>query len=310
MLPLKNYLKHPALLGCALLEHFGKWLPDRVYLKLMFRFKMGYRLNLKNPKTFSEKIQWLKLYNRRPEYTKMVDKYAVKEYVSKLIGEEYVIPTLAVWGNPEDIDLKILPDKFVLKTTHGGGSEGVVICKNKEKFDRQKAIEQLHLSYDVDIYKQLREWPYKNVPRRIIAEQYISPASQVNDLPDYKWYCFAGEPRFCQIIQDRSTKETIDFFDTDWRHQEFIGLNPKAIHAAVHPSCPKSLETQIRIAKKLSKGIPFVRIDLYEVDGQVYFGEMTFSPGSGFGNFSPKEYNDILGRMLNLPNDKMVFKNK
>lgn len=304
MLPLKKYLKHPALLGCALLEHFGKWLPDRVYLKLMFRFKMAYRLNLRNPKTFSEKIQWLKLYNRRPEYTKMVDKYAVKEYVSKLIGEEYVIPTLAVWGNPEDIDLKILPDKFVLKTTHGGGSEGVVICKNKEKFDRQKAIEQLHLSYDVDIYKQLREWPYKYVPRRIIAEQYISPASQVNDLPDYKWYCFAGEPRFCQIIQDRSTKETIDFFDTEWKHQAFIGLNTKAIPAAVEPARPENLETQIRIAKTLSKDIPFVRIDLYEVDRKVYFGEMTFFPGSGFGTFLPKEYNDILGQMLKLPNEK------
>lgn len=300
MLPIKEYLKQPALLGCALLEHFGKWLPDRVYLKLMFRFKMGYRLNLRNPKTFSEKIQWLKLYNRRPEYTKMVDKYAVKEYVSKLIGEEYVIPILGVWDKPEDIEWDKLPNQFVLKTTHGGGSEGVVICKNKETFDRQKAINQLHLSYDVDIYKQLREWPYKNVLRRIIAEQYINPAPEANDLPDYKFFCFNGEPKFCQVISGRNTTESIDFFDLDWNHQPFHEPR-KFPHAIIQPSCPPYFSQMIGLARQLAVGKPFSRIDFYDVNGRVLFGEITFFPTSGMGGFDDKAWDYKFGELIKLP---------
>lgn len=285
----------------SLLTHFGTCLPDKVYLKCLFRLKTGKRLNLKNPQTFSEKLQWLKLYNRKPEYTQMVDKYAVKDYVAKIIGNEYVIPTLGVWDKPEDIEWNQLPEKFVLKTTHDGGGCGVVICKNKNSFDKDAAISKLKQSILHDTYKGGREWPYKNVPRRIIAEQFLETRPEVVDLPDYKWYCFNGEPKYCQVIQNRHAKETIDFFDTEWNHQEFVGLNPAVGPAVVTPKRPKYLETQIKIAQKLSKGLTFARIDLFETSNNTYFGEITFYPMSGLGVFSPEQYNEILGRMMRLP---------
>ena len=292
----------------ALLQKLNFLFGEKVYLKLLFRLKMGYRLDLQNPKSFSEKIQWLKLYDRKPEYTKMVDKYAVKDYVASIIGKEYIIPTLGVWKKPEDIKWDKLPDKFVLKTTHGGGSSGVVICKDKAFFDKKTAVSKLQLSMKQDIYQALREWPYKNVPRRVMAEQFINSRPNVKDLPDYKWYCFNGEPKFCQVIQDRTSNETIDFFDTNWKHQEFVGLNPvsgPAIgNATREPERPTNLETQVRIARELSKGIPFSRIDLYETDGIIFFGEITFYPASGFGVFTPNHYNEILGQMLVLPSEK------
>ena len=192
----------------AIIQNFFRWLPDKTYLQLLYRFKMGHRLDLNHPKTFTEKIQWLKLYNRRPEYTLMVDKYAVKKYVADIIGEKYIIPTLGVWDKPEDIDWDALPNEFVLKTTHGGGSGGVVICKDKKTFDRNKAILTLRDSMNSDIYRSLREWPYKDVKKRVLAEKYMAPKDMVNnpiyDLSDYKFFCFNGEPisadasiRFC-----------------------------------------------------------------------------------------------------------------
>lgn len=305
MLPIKEYISRPSMTASVLLEHFGQWIPDKTYIKWMYRLKMGKKLNLKNPTTFSEKLQWLKLYNRRPEYTIMVDKYAVKEYVANIIGSKYIIPTLGVWDRPEDIDWDLLPNQFVLKTTHGGGSSGVVICNDKASFDKEKAVIKLRKSLKQDIYRSLREWPYKNVPRRIIAEQYIEPRPGVKDLPDYKWFCFDGEPRYCQVIQDRTTNETIDFFDTDWNHQEFVGLNavygPFIDTAKVLPVRPENLEIQIKIARKLSKNIPFSRVDLYEIDTNTYFGEITLYPRSGIGIFSPDNYNTLLGQMLKLP---------
>lgn len=276
-------------------------LPDKPYLSLKFHMNFKRWPNWKNPQTFSEKLQWLKLYDRRQEYTRMVDKYAVKEYVAESIGKEYVIPTLGVWYNPEEIEWEKLPDQFVLKTTHGGGSEGVVICRDKTVFDREKAIDQLNKSLQTDLYKVWREWPYKNVPKRIIAEKYIECKPEIQDLPDYKWYCFDGEPKYCQVIQDRSNKETIDFFDTNWVHQEFVGLNPNANNAATEPSRPKDLDVQIRIARELSKGIPFSRIDLYSIRGKTLFGEITLYPNSGVGQFRPEKWNTQLGEYIKLP---------
>ena len=301
MLPIKEYLACPKTTAIVLLEHFGQWLPEQTYLKIMFRLELGYRLDLKAPKTFSEKIQWLKLYDRKPQYTTLVDKYAVKEYVAKKIGSKFIIPTLGIWDKPKEIDWDSLPDCFVLKTTHGGGSTGVVICKNKDTFNREKAVERLNASLKQDIYRYLKEWPYKDVPRRILAEKYITPQGGEGDLPDYKWYCFNGEPKYCQVIQNRTTKETIDFFDTNWVHQEFVGLNPTASQATVSPARPSSLEDQIIIARELSKDVPFSRVDLYESDGNIYFGEITFYPASGMGVFSPYQYNEILGQMIVLP---------
>lgn len=290
----------PIRIQKSLLETLSPILPDKLYIKWQYRLKMGKPLNLKHPKTFSEKLQWLKLYNRRPEYTMMVDKVKVKKYVASIIGEEYIIPTLGVWDDPDKIDFDALPDRFVLKCNHNSGL-GMYICKDKSKMDVEKVKADLRLGLKESHYLHAREWPYKNVPHLILAEEYIEPRSETKDLPDYKWYCFNGEPTYCQVIQDRSSIETIDFFDTNWNHQDFVGLNPTAGPAAVVPSRPAKLETQIKIAKELSKCMPFSRIDLYQTDKKTYFGEITFFPMSGMGSFNPNKYNEILGNMISLP---------
>ena len=301
---IKANIKRPGMLvNMFLRRFFSDWMSDETWLKLCFKYKMGYKLNLKNPQTFSEKLQWLKLYDRRPEYTKMVDKAAVKDYVAGIIGDDYIIPTLGIWDKAEDIEWEKLPDQFVLKCNHDSGS--ICICRDKSTFNREAAIKKLSHALTVDYYKKTsKEWPYKNVIPKILAEQYISPEPNKEDLTDYKWFCFNGEPKFCQVIQDRTTKETIDFFDTDWIHQDFIGLTPTAVHAETLPEKPRDLETQLQIAKKLSEGIPFSRIDLFEIGEKEYFGEITFFPKGGLGSFNPEEYNRILGEMLVLPGEK------
>ena len=286
----------------SMVSHFLKWLPDKPYLALRFRYKMGYWMDFDNPKTFNEKLQWLKLYNRKPEYTKMVDKYAVKEYVASIIGDEYIIPTLGVWDRPEDIEWERLPDQFVLKTTHGGGSGGVVICKDKIAFDKVIAINKLKQSMRSDIYRNLREWPYKNVEKRVIAEKYIAPSnvSHSFDLTDYKFYCFDGEPIYCQVIRDRSTKETIDFYDMEWNHQEFVGLTEKCSYGDIPVDKPNHFEDMKRICRNLAKNIPFVRVDQYVVANKVYFGELTFFPNSGLGRFTPLIWETKIGELMSL----------
>ena len=284
----------------SLKSRIFQMLPDWLYLKILFRHRMGYSLNLKKPTTFSEKLQWLKLYNRNPEYTRMVDKAAVKDYVASIIGSEYVIPTIGIWEKPEDIDWDNLPNQFVLKTTHGGGNSGVVICRDKSTFDRQKAIDKLNDSLKSDIYKLWREWPYKNVTKRILAEKYIAPNSDTNDLPDYKFFCFNGEPKYCQVISGRDTKMCIDFFDHDWNHQSFH--EPKDFSFADKElKKPKHFDQMWQTAAKLSKGKPFSRIDFYDVNDCIYFGEITFFPTSGMGGFDPKEWDYKFGEMLTLP---------
>lgn len=280
---------------------------DAFYLRVLYLFEMHSFLNLKSPKTFNEKIQWLKLYNRKPEYTKMVDKFAVKDYVANLIGREYIIPTLGVWKTFDEIDFDKLPNQFVLKTTHGGGGMAVAICRDKSTFDRNKARGILEKSLKSDIYQQFREWPYKNVPRRIIAEKFMtSQASNApKDLPDYKFFCFGGEPMYCQVIRDRHSLETIDFYDMEWNHQEFVGLNVLAKNGEKTVECPRQLATMQEICRKLSKGIPFVRVDLYVIDDIEYFGELTFYPASGFGSFTPKDWNNKFGELLKLPTIQM-----
>ena len=294
----------------SIISNFFRWLPDATYLKLLYRFRMGHRLDLKNPQTFTEKLQWLKLYNRKPEYTTMVDKHAVKQHVANIIGEEYIIPTLGVWDRPEDIDWYSLPNQFVLKTTPGGGGGGVVICKDKTTFDKASAIAKLKESMASEIYSGLREWPYKNVPKRIIAEKFMAPEKSPahQDLTDYKFFCFNGEAKYCQVIRDRHTKETIDFYDMEWNHQEFVGLLPQSniadsiSNGLTSVARPKNLDEMKEICRKLSKEIPFVRVDLYVIDDKNYFGELTLYPASGMGVFTPEEWNDKLGDLLTLPN--------
>lgn len=301
---LKRIIKNPRRIFLGLLTRTARIWPDKLYLQLRYYLEMGQKLNFKNPKSFTEKIQWLKLYNRKPEYTTMVDKYAVKEYVANKIGREYIIPTLGVWDRPEDIDWDALPNQFVLKTTHGGGGGGVVICKDKTTFNRQEACNKLQRSLNSDIYLNYREWPYKNVPKRIIAEKFMiesGPQKAEGDLADYKFYCFNGEPTYCQVIRDRRTKETIDFYDMEWNHMPFVGLNPKVCNGETPVLRPTNLNTMIDICRMLSKDIPFARVDLYVIDNKEYFGEITFFPASGIGKFEPKEWNEKLGDLINLP---------
>jgi hypothetical protein len=296
-----NLLKSNRGEFCAsLLQNLSFLFPDKLYLSLLFRCKMGYWIDWKNPKTFSEKLQWLKLYNRKPEYTTMVDKYEVKEYVAKIIGEEYIIPTLGVWDTPVEINWEELPNQFVLKTTHGGGSTGVVICKDKDTLDKKIAIEKLNRSLKSCIYKSYREWPYKNVRRRIIAEQYMEDRES-EDLIDYKFYCFNGEPIYCQVIRDRRSKETIDFYDVDWNHMPFVGLNPIVKNGITQVVKPYNLEDMLSICRRVASQIPFVRVDLYSIQRKVYMGEITFYPASGMGVFTPQEWNCKLGKFISLP---------
>lgn len=283
----------------AIVQNFFRWLPDKPYLKLLYRFKMGHRLDLKNPKTFTEKLQWLKLYNRRPEYTNMVDKYAVKKYVADIIGEEYIIPTLGVWDKPENINWDSLPNQFVLKTTHGGGGGGVVICKDKQTFNRTDAIAKLNQSMRSDIYSGLREWPYKNVPHRIIAEKFIAPEKGQQDLIDYKIYCFNGEPKLIMTADGRfSGDKRFGYYDINWKAVDITWGAPRPDKELPRPA---QLQQMLKVAAQLSKGIPHARIDLYNVAGDVMFGEITMFDSSGLEAITPDEMDAYLGSLIKLP---------
>lgn len=273
---------------------------DRQFIKYWFKNKMGCYPDLDNPKTFNEKLQWLKLNYRKPILTTLVDKYAVKKYVADKIGKEYIIPTLGVWNSFAEIDFDSLPNQFVLKCTHDSG--GLVICKDKSMLDKEAAKVKIERSLATDFYKQGREWPYKNVPRRIIAEQYMEEVSKTDttDLIDYKFFCFNGVPTFCQVIRDRSTKETIDFYDMEWNHQEFYGLNPVARNGLKSVARPVHLDKMIEIATKLSNGMPMSRIDLYVINDREYFGEITLFPGCGIGIFTPEEWNLKIGNLIDI----------
>lgn len=286
----------------TILQNINFLFPDKLYLTLLFRLRMGYWIDWKNPKTFSEKLQWLKLYDRKPEYTVMVDKYAVKDYVAKIIGKEYIIPTLGVWDSPDNIDWDCLPQKFVLKTTHGGGGSGVIICKDKATFDKSDAIAKLKRGLSKCIYKSHREWPYKNVPKRIIAEQYLHQGKN-DSLNDYKFFCFNGKVKFFKIDFDRFTEHKANYYSLDGK---LLGLGEKAypIRFDVEIDLPKSFDQMILIAEKLSAGLQFLRVDFYDANNKIYFGELTFYPSSGIKEFTSNEWNKKLGHMLKLPFEK------
>jgi hypothetical protein len=280
-------------------SRYGHLLPDKLYLKIIFEDKMGKKLNLRKPTTFNEKLQWLKLYDRRPEYTTMVDKYAVKKIVADIIGEEYIIPTLGVWDRAEDIEWDKLPDQFVLKCTHDSG--GLVICRDKKKLDKKAAIEQLNNCLKRDFYIYGREWPYKNVPHRIIAEKYIESSSDTNDLPDYKFFCFDGEVKAMFVATERyNPNEDVkfDFYDVDFNHLPFRQGHD---NADVHPKKPYNYDKMKYAATLLSKGLPHIRVDFYETGNRFYFGELTFFHFSGLMPFDPEEWDKIFGGYLVLP---------
>lgn len=288
----------------SLIVKMARLLPDKPYLSLKFYLEFGRFPDWKNPQTYSEKLQWMKLYDRRPEYTIMVDKYAVKKYVADIIGEEYVIPTLGVWDRPEDIEWEKLPSQFVLKTTHGGGNTGVVICKDKTNFNKQEAAERLNESLRTDLYKVWREWPYKNVPRRIIAEEYIDPRPDTKDLPDYKFFCFDGVVKGLFVATERQNPNEevkFDFFDADYNH---LPLRQGHDHARITPKKPENFEQLKKVAEQLSKGMAHVRVDLYDLGDKVLFGELTLFHFSGMVPFEPEEWDKRFGEMLTLPGEK------
>ncbi len=292
-----NRIFNPDYILCKL----GLILPDKLFLQLRFYIKMGHRLNLKNPKTFNEKLQWLKLYNRRPEYTMMVDKAKVKQYVADIIGEEHIIPTLAKYDNVEDINFDVLPNSFVLKCTHDSG--GIVICHDKSKLDREVALKKINKALKMNFFYVNREWPYKKVKPCIIAEQYMSDDG-CNELTDYKVHNFNGTPKIILVCRNRYKESglTEDFYSCEWEHLDIS--RPAHKQANVPNSCPQKLDEILYLSKKLSKDIPFVRTDFYLIDNKVYFGELTFYPASGFQKFVPDEWNCILGSWLNLPEKK------
>ncbi|MBO5868922.1 MAG: glycosyl transferase [Oscillospiraceae bacterium] len=300
---LKNYLKNPIKYSVLSLANHGllDWMADELYLKLLFRAKMDKKLDLKDPKTFNEKLQWLKLHDRKPEYTRMVDKYEAKQYVAERIGEEYIIPTLGVWDSFDEIDFDSLPDQFVLKCTHDSG--GLVICRDKSKLDKAAARKKIERSLKTNYYLSGREWPYKNVKPRIIAEVYMEDENEAQGLTDYKFFCFNGEPRIIYVsqgLEDHSTA-SISFYDLDGKEMPFHRSDFSPIQGKM--TLPANFAEMTSTAQVLAQQVdcPFLRVDLYSVKGQMFFSEITFSPCSGMLPFTSVEWEEKLGEWIKLP---------
>lgn len=273
------------------------FLPDEIYLQLKFYDAFGRFMDFSNPKTFNEKLQWLKVYNHKPEYTQMVDKYAVKQYVSKKIGNKYIIPTLGVWETFDDIDFDKLPNQFVLKCTHDSG--GLVICKDKAKLDIKSAKKKIDTCLKNNYFYMGREWPYKNVKPRIIAEQYLSNDDQHDELSDYKVLCFNGVPKLVEIHKGRfSVHHTQDFYDTEWKKTKFEQPDDPLSDEIMDK--PVFAEEMFKLTSILAAGIPHVRVDWYYTRGKLLFGEITFFDGSGFFPFIDNQ-DEILGNWIKLP---------
>lgn len=298
---------NPRHFVAALLYRFGGWIPDERYLPIIYWLNMRTRLNLDHPKTFTEKLQWLKLYYRHPQLTTLVDKLEVKKIVAEIIGEEYVIPTLGSWSSVEEIEWEKLPNQFVLKTNHDGGNFGVVICKDKKSFDKKKAMKRLNQSLRRNTYLSGREWPYKNVKRRIFAEQYIEDVS-VGELVDYKFFCFNGIPRYLYVASGRQKSKDIvkyDFYDMLFNHLEIIQPPHKNSSNMIEkPLCFEDMKSIVeKLASILVDGhkMPHVRVDLYQVNGNIYFGEFTFFHCGGLANLNPEIWNYTFGKLIELP---------
>jgi hypothetical protein len=300
------YLWNRNILATGVLLRLNKIVPEKLYLKWLFRLNVGYKLNLKNPKTFNEKLQWLKLYDRKLEYTSLVDKYEVKRIVGKKIGEEHIIPTLGVWNNVDDIEWDTLPNQFVLKTTHGSGGSGVVICKDKNSFDIEDAKRKLDRSLaHSDTYAHYREWPYKNIKRRIIAEKFLTNDNE--DLDDYKMHCLNGVPKVILVCRDRYKNElSEDFYTTEWEHLDL--KHSSHDNALQLISRPAELKEMLDISEKLSEKMTFARTDFYSVHGKVFFCEIKLYPASGLVPFVPGKYDELFSDWTVSPDIEIVGK--
>lgn len=296
-----TYIKDPSRILYGLARRLAPFIKDdETYLKILYQIRTHKKLNLDNPQRYNEKIQWLKLYNRRPEYTTIVDKYLVKEYVANIIGSKYIIPTIGVWNTPEEIEWEKLPNQFVLKTTDGGGAVGVIICKDKHTFDKMKAINQLRKALKQNIYRELREWPYKNVKKRILAEQYLTEKGS-DSLHDYKVMCFDGKVKLIEFHEGRFSKShTQDFYDRDWNKTSITQGSYGEFSHIVAPR-PQLLDEMIQLSELLAKGFPHIRVDWYMIENRLCFGEMTFFDGSGFVPWDRDDDDLLLGSWITLP---------
>lgn len=302
MSSIKKMIDDPSYLASLIMIKLKlfRLIDDERYLKIMFRLKMGEPLNLDSPGTYNEKLQWLKLFDRKSIYTTLVDKYAVKAWVASRIGSEYVAKVYGVWDKAEEIEYEKLPKQFVLKTNHDCG--GVVVCKDSSTFDRDAAKRFLNRHLKRNFYYEWREWPYRDVRPRIFAEEYLEDNAS-GELPDYKFFCFNGEPKAMFIATDRLVKDEetkFDFFDMKFNHLPVVNGHPNSKKPIAKP---ENFDLMINLARKLSEGIPHVRVDFYEAGGRLYFGEMTFFHWSGMVPFDPKSWDERFGSWIKLPNN-------
>lgn len=295
-------LKNPRLAIIYLLnQKISRIISDKLYLKIKYRLCIGKKLDLNNPKALNEKMQWSKLYDRNPLYTNLVDKYKVREYIKNAIGEEYLIPLLGVYDSYDEIDFNSLPNEFVLKPNHTSGD--IYICHDKDQIDHRKLEKDIKRWLKRQYYWIHREWPYKNVKPRIVCEKYMVDHDS-GDMKDYKIECFNGKATGTYVCLQRESKEglAIDYYDMNWN---FIPGGVDFRSSGILLQRPKNFNEMIEIAEELSRDIPYVRIDLYEINGKVYFGELTFFPGAGFVPFKPDSFDYLLGSWLELPSKKL-----
>lgn len=272
---------------------FAPKMDDELYLKIFWYFRMGYELDIEHPKTFNEKIQWLKLHDRKAEYITLADKYEVKKWVSRELGVKYIIPTISVYNSFEEIRKEDLPDQFVLKTTHDSG--GIRICRDKTNFDWDEARSFFQYCLNRDYFYCEREWSYKGILPRIIVEKLMVDGKN-RDLLDYKFFCFNGEPHIIQVDIERTANHRRNFYTTDWDFLDISIGYPNAPECVIPK--PDALDEMLNCARELSRNIPHVRVDLYFISGNIYFGEMTFYHGGGYEYFSPDSYAYTLGKMI------------
>ena len=276
--------------------HMLAIIPDKPYIHMQYYLHMKRKLNLKQPKTFNEKIQWLKIYDRKPLYTSIVDKYNVRNFVEQKIGKDYLIPLLGVWENANEIDFKILPKTFVLKCTHDSGS--VIICRNKDKMDFSEVKRRMNRALSQNVFFNGREWAYRNVQPRIIAEVFLSDEFESEPI-DYKLFCFNGKVELIQVDTGRFVDHKRNLYTRHWEPIMAELCYPRNNEKEVE--CPSHLKKIVEIASNLSSGFTFVRVDLYIIRDQVYFGELTLYPGSGFEQFRPNFWDERLGSLIQLP---------
>lgn len=295
-----KYIKRPRLVLGKLLQYASPlFSDDKRYLKLLYRFKIGEKLVLENPQSFTAKLQWEKLYYRDPAWSNYIDKYEVKQEVARRIGSEHVIPTYGVWERAEDIDFDRLPERFVLKCTHD--CKSVILCRDKKSLNREETRNKLRKALARNFYLPMREWAYKAVKPRIIAEEYMEDAAQPDGLYDYKFFCFNGVVKALYVATGRVRgRVCFDFFDRDFQHLPVY--NEFHPHASQHIPKPANFEEMVGLAQKLSQGFPHVRIDLYSLGGnKILFGEYTFYHASGLAEFIPREWDYTLGSWFTLP---------